>query len=150
MALWTVVRAWWVDVGGLCQGGRRIPIEVTHCCDKGRHGYMATGKPVARNAEAGVVAISGARHSMFHKEDSVRLRCRRGWRVARSFQHVSGGKDGWRRFAACLQRRLEFMGVVGARTRSIFFTPRHDHGLPAASGTVNQMAPPFLSNNFKL
>jgi hypothetical protein len=44
MALYTVVRAWWVDGGGLCQGGWRIPIEVTHCCDKRRHRYLATGK----------------------------------------------------------------------------------------------------------
>lgn len=32
-----------VDVGGLCQGAWRIPVEVTHGCDKGRRGYLGTG-----------------------------------------------------------------------------------------------------------
>lgn len=75
--------------------------------------------------------------------------CRRGRRVAMSFQQVGGGKDGWRRFAACLQRTIWSSWGWG-REPGPFFMPRRGHALgPAASGTVTQMAPPFRSKRFR-
>lgn len=74
--------------------------------------------------------------------------CRRGRRVARSFQQVGGGK----RWLATVPRQpvckgdLEFMGV-GARTGSIFHAKTQP--CPAASGTVTQMAPPYRSKRFR-
>lgn len=74
--------------------------------------------------------------------------CRRGRRVARSFQQVGGGKDGWRRFAGSLFAKAIWSSWgVGARTGSIFHAKTQP--CPAASGTVTQMAPPFRSKRFR-
>ncbi|KAK1831340.1 hypothetical protein QBC39DRAFT_351698 [Podospora conica] len=84
---------------------------------------------------------------MFHWEDSVCLLCRRGRRVARSFQHVGRGKDGWRRTVRSLFAKGDWSsshGCGGENPVHIFHAKpdRHAPGL----GTVTQIAPLFLSN----